>query len=243
MVPTDPLFQEPLSEVDIQAYADGMLPSERTAHVRRYLKRAPAEARRVAFYGKLNQQLRRRHMPADDAAPGDLHLRPQSSRRAMIAKQMATLALALVVALACVWLVLPQVTDEILDNAAVTALTEVGNRSATTSSNGNAALPTPAPDLPAPDFTRAGLRPVAAKTVRLTPFAHAYQFVYLNVEGKPVVLLVARALPTSHQQDWGARRLGQVRLLTWVAAHRHYVLAGQADVRGLMRAADIATMH
>ncbi|WP_246794960.1 anti-sigma factor family protein [Burkholderia perseverans] len=50
---------EPIpTEQDMQAYADGRLAAERQASVFAYLARRPAEARRVAFYARVNAQLR-----------------------------------------------------------------------------------------------------------------------------------------------------------------------------------------
>jgi anti-sigma factor RsiW len=48
------------TEVDIQAFVDGQLDASRLADLQRYLRRRPDEARRVAFYDKLNQRMQRR---------------------------------------------------------------------------------------------------------------------------------------------------------------------------------------
>ena len=45
------------AEADIQAYADGTLTPDRAAFLQDYLGKDPAEARRVAFYGRLNAQI------------------------------------------------------------------------------------------------------------------------------------------------------------------------------------------
>ncbi len=41
------------SEAEVQAFADGLLGPERAADVRRYMESWPEEARRIAFYGRL----------------------------------------------------------------------------------------------------------------------------------------------------------------------------------------------
>jgi anti-sigma factor RsiW len=69
MNPTDPRRDPPLSETDIQAYADGFLAPERAAHLRQYLGKRPGEARRVAFYGKLNQQIQNTFGPTSPCRP------------------------------------------------------------------------------------------------------------------------------------------------------------------------------
>nr|MBN3728647.1 hypothetical protein [Burkholderia sp. Ac-20379] len=61
---------EPIpTEQDVQAYADGRLAAERAPSVLAYLARQPAEARRVAFYARVNAQMRS-HFPAQLAIDG-----------------------------------------------------------------------------------------------------------------------------------------------------------------------------
>ncbi|MGN4198940.1 anti-sigma factor family protein [Burkholderia gladioli] len=65
---------EPIpSEQDVQAYADGRLAADREHSVSAYLARRPAEARRVAFYARVNAQLRN-HFPDDGLAAAVLPL-------------------------------------------------------------------------------------------------------------------------------------------------------------------------
>lgn len=67
---TDAPSDSPLSEADIQAYADGTLTPERAAFLRDYLGKDPAEARRVAFYGRLNAQIQQAFQTTDEPVPG-----------------------------------------------------------------------------------------------------------------------------------------------------------------------------
>lgn len=46
-----------ISEADVQAFADGTLDLSRMRRMHRYLARRPNEARRVAFYERLNAQM------------------------------------------------------------------------------------------------------------------------------------------------------------------------------------------
>ncbi|WP_186018741.1 anti-sigma factor family protein [Burkholderia gladioli] len=65
---------EPIpSEQDVQAYADGRLAADREHSVSAYLARRPAEARRVAFYARVNAQLRN-HFSDDGLAAAVLPL-------------------------------------------------------------------------------------------------------------------------------------------------------------------------
>ncbi|MDN7807853.1 anti-sigma factor family protein [Burkholderia gladioli] len=81
------------SEQDVQAYADGRLAADREHSVSAYLARRPAEARRVAFYARVNAQLRN-HFPDDglaaavlplSAAPAALSVPPAQSTPALAA--------------------------------------------------------------------------------------------------------------------------------------------------------------
>lgn len=133
---------EPIpSEQDVQAYADGRLAADREHSVSAYLARRPAEARRVAFYARVNAQLRN-HFPDDglaaavlplSAAPAALSVHraqstpalaavPASRRRASrLGYRLAAAALLALLAVA----VLPRllrVPDHRLDTAAYAML-------------------------------------------------------------------------------------------------------------------------
>lgn len=140
MKPIDPRHDPPLSETDIQAYADGFLPPERAAHLRQYLGKRPGEARRVAFYGKLNQQIQDSFVPTDEPLPPPLvsgkalarsapgRWLERCIRAAMLRPLRNLLALMLAVALALLaasgWMAASQVSEEALNNAAVMALAQ-----------------------------------------------------------------------------------------------------------------------
>jgi len=69
MTSTDNRYGRPPSEADIQAYADGTLTPERAAALRDYLSKHPAEARRVAFYDRLNAQIQAAFRATDEPMP------------------------------------------------------------------------------------------------------------------------------------------------------------------------------
>jgi anti-sigma factor RsiW len=251
----DSRHDPPLSETDIQAYADGLLTPERAAHLRHYLGKRPGEARRVAFYGKLNQQIQHAFQPTDEPSPvpaatsGFIHTaagRWLTRRMQMIRLHplRAMLALALMLALAMVatsgWMAASQVSQDALDNAAVMALAQAAGEDF-----GAKMAPTvgsPAADPVAPNLVPVGMHLVSHRTLNLGALARATEYVYLNAQGEPVVLLVAAALPAAAAQpQWSARRVGTLRLLSWTARQQRYVLAGAANAHGLMRAADFMT--
>ena len=259
----DSRHDPPLSETDIQAYADGLLTPERAAHLRQYLGKRPGEARRVAFYGKLNQQIQDAFQPTDEPSPipaaatGFAHTAAGRwlGRRLQMARLRplrAVLAVALVLMLALVvasgWMAASQVSQDALDNAAVMALAratgeDFGARAAS-AVGAVGAVGADTADSAAPNLTPVGMHLVSHRTLKLGPLARATEYVYLNAQAQPVVLLVAPAPPAAAAQpQWSARRVGTLRLLTWTARQQRYVLAGAANARGLMSAADFMTMR
>jgi hypothetical protein len=49
------------------------------------------------------------------------------------------------------------------------------------------------------------------------------------------------ALLAPAQPQWSARRIGEIRLLTWTSQRQRFVVAGNARTHSLMRAADALT--
>ncbi|WP_027801738.1 anti-sigma factor family protein [Paraburkholderia dilworthii] len=244
MNPTDAPADSPLSEADIQAYADGTLSPARTAFLRDYLGRDPAEARRVAFYGTLNEQIQRSFQTADEPAPrassgrrnSDNRLGKTAARPRWYKPFRALAALAIACIAVSGWLAATQVTQQALNNAAVMVLAET------------AAAPFPAASPSrmapsAPNLEAIGLRLVDQRVLSLGLLQRATEFVYLNGDNQPVVVLSTLALLAPAQPQWSARRIGDVRLLTWTAQRQRFVVAGNARTHGLMRAADVMTMQ
>ncbi|MEX3790417.1 anti-sigma factor [Paraburkholderia sp. BR14374] len=229
----------PPSEDDIQAYADGTLTPERAAALRDYLNKHPAEARRVAFYDRLNAQIqatfRTTEEPAHEYLGGSRRLRMRAqpagpARRTLV----AFIGLALMVIAVSGWLAAAQVSAQALDNAAVMALAEASARPFSSAS------PTRA-DPAAPDLGAIGLRLVEQRVLRLGPLQGVDELVYLNGDQQPVVVLSAAAPFAREEPQWAARRIGELRLLTWTARRQRFVVAGDARTHGLMRAADLMT--
>jgi anti-sigma factor RsiW len=247
--------ERPVSEGDIQAYTDGSLDGERAARVRRYLAARPGEWHRILFYRRLNAQIRHA-FGEDDARSVSRPLGPQ--RGSMSAppgrsRWVSALVLAGVLATAAMaWVAVSEPSAQVVNDAAVMALMEAGGGPAAPPGHGAPdALAAPladslaqlAPaDVPAPfDLAPAGLRLVASGTMELGPFARVRRWVYENGEGKPVVLLASRAWFAQAEPQWSARRVGALRLIGWTRNGERWVLVGNAQTRGLMRAADVAT--
>jgi hypothetical protein len=229
----------PLSEADIQAYADGTLSPERAAFLRDYLGKDPAEARRVAFYGRLNAQMQQAFQPTDEPTAARVDGSRAASGRVKRARRRrkpvdVLVALVLTLAAASGWLAATQVSAQALDNAAVMALAE------TTARPLSAASPTRA-DPSAPELGAIGLRLVQRRAVPLGPFQRATEFIYLNGDNQPVVVMSTLALLAPAQPQWAAHRVGEIRLLNWTARSQRFVVAGDARTHGLMRAADVMT--
>ncbi|WP_341319360.1 transcriptional regulator [Paraburkholderia sp. IMGN_8] len=241
MNPIDSHPYSPLSEADIQAYADGTLTPERVAYLRDYLGKDPEEARRVAFYGRLNAQIQRAFQTTDEPVTdraagwrGSLHRLTAAMRDSKAVKTIAVLVLVL--ASASGWLAATQVSAQALDNAAVMALAETAARQFSAASATRTSVS-------APDLAAVGLRLVDERTLALGAFQRAGEFVYLNADSRPVVLISTLALLAPAQPQWAARRIGDIRLLTWTAQRQRFVVVGDARTHGLMRAADVMTMR
>jgi anti-sigma factor RsiW len=227
----------PPSEHDIQAYADGTLTPERAAALRDYLVKHPAEARRVAFYDRLNAQIQATFQTTEEPAHGHLGGSRRLRTRAQPASRprrtlVALIALALMLIAVSGWLVAARVSAQALDNAAVMALAEATARPFSSAS------PTRV-EPAAPDLGAIGLRLVEQRVLRLGPLQRADELVYLNADHQPVVVLSAAAPFAREEPQWAARRIGELRLLTWTARRQRFVVAGNARTHGLMRAADV----
>ncbi|HKT99672.1 MAG TPA: hypothetical protein VJS30_24565 [Paraburkholderia sp.] len=262
MVSQRPHGERPVSEGDIQAYTDGSLAGERAARVRRYLAARPGEWHRILFYRRLNAQLRHSFSETEPEAEPEA---PRAARRPALAqRRMAEpggvrRSRAVALALACLlagaalaWLGVSEPSPQVLNDAAVMALMEAGNGSAAVPSAPDspgtplaaARVPAPPASVPAPfDLAPAGLRLVSSSTAELGLLARARRWVYENGDGRPVVLLASRAWFARAQPQWSARRVGNLRLLGWTGHGERWVLAGNAQTRGLMRAADLATQE
>jgi hypothetical protein len=244
MTSTDAPPDSPLSETDIQAYADGTLTPERAAFLRDYLGKDPAEARRVAFYGRLNAQIQQAFQTTDEPATARAdgshrafgHVKTAGAVERPRKLVNALVALALTLAAASGWLAATQVSAQALNNAAVMALAETAARPF------SAASPTRA-DPSAPELAAIGLRLVDRRVLPLGPFQRVTEFIYLNGDNQPVVVMSTLALLAPAQPQWAARRIGEIRLLTWTARRQRFVVAGEARTHGLMRAADAMTLR
>jgi hypothetical protein len=224
-----------LSESDVQAYADGMLDPARAASVQSYLKDRPDEAKRVAFYGRINQQMQNAfHEPADDAPLN--RVAPRVSKRRISAFLIVAAALALIAG----GLFAFDISDSALDNASIMALEQaVASQDMATGASAYVSSAKALAD--APNLYVVGFHPTARREMSLGPFASATEYVYRNATGDAAVMLIAPGIMAKPQPQWKAHRVGETRLLAWTARGRRYVLAGRANTRGLMRAADLMT--
>jgi anti-sigma factor RsiW len=240
MTSTDVPPGSPLSEADIQAYADGTLTPERATLLRAYLGRDAAEARRVAFYDRLNAHMQQVFQtadgpPATHRVDGSLRTFQRMNQTGRPRRLLITaVVLALTLAAASGWFAATQVSAQALDNAAVMALAETAARPFSTATPTRTAAA-------APDLGAIGLRLVEQRVLPQSPFQRVNEFIYLNGDSQPVVVMSTLAPFAPAQPQWAARRIGAIRLLTWTAQGQRFVVAGDARTHGLMRAADALT--
>ena len=91
-------MSDPVTEADLQAYADGELPEERRAAVAAWLAAHPEDAERIESYRRLAEELRGTYQGVlDEPVPERLEraLRPARVRRAAVVAMWALLAAAL----------------------------------------------------------------------------------------------------------------------------------------------------
>jgi anti-sigma factor RsiW len=91
-------MSEPVSEHDLQAYADGKLPEERRAAVAAWLAENPDDAERIESYRRLAEELRSTYQPVlDEPVPERLRraLRPARMRQAALVASWVALGAAL----------------------------------------------------------------------------------------------------------------------------------------------------
>jgi anti-sigma factor RsiW len=245
MARTDPPSDSPLTELDIQAFADGNLPPERAERVRKYLGSRPGEVDRVAFYRQLNMQMQHAF---DGVFPQ--HVRMPSTGRVLILSfwsdvkrafggrtGAALFGAVLLVLAASGWFAASRVSEETLDAAGVMALTQAANQ------HGAGPQASPLSDPYVAELKQLGLTLVSTRTRHPGALAHIDEYDYRNVDGEAVVLLTASAPFATDKPHWTGQRVGDVRLLAWTQDGTRYVVAGHAKTHGLMRAADALSTH
>lgn len=82
-------MSEPITEADLQAYADGVLPAERRAAVAEWLAAHPEDAERIEAYRHLAQELRGTYQGVLDEPVPDRLMRSVGGARARRAAVMA----------------------------------------------------------------------------------------------------------------------------------------------------------
>ena len=193
-----------VSEADIQAFVDGLLAPDRAAQIRRYLEERPDEARRVAFYGKLNWRMHSTFQAGDESgrsrrARFALYQASFSGWLRQHARRIAVVLLLTGVAATGV-LCAMRVPGAALEAAAIMALEQANVMHM--SIDGRSAAPLLGV---APDLSRAGFRPVAVTTLPVGGFAEARGFVYCNAAGERAVLLSVHDMTAAAQPQWQAR--------------------------------------
>ncbi|WP_321797761.1 anti-sigma factor [Caballeronia sp. J97] len=134
------------------------------------------------------------------------------------------------------WCLTTQVSPDMLDAVAVMALMETSGQRGT---NVRALV---SHDPHFAELAPVGLELIESKTRRVGTLAHIDEFDYRNANGDAVVLLIASSPFAREAPHWSAQRAGNIRLLTWTSGGKRCVLAGRADTRVLMCAADALTL-
>ena len=232
-----------LSELDIQAFVDGDVAAPLADRVGRYLGSSPDEAQRVAFYRQLNAQLRTGFPDLAAEQPSDRLEHTLATARWQRMRLFMVVAASLLAACALLaGSLLSGASDKLLVSTGVMALEQVADTERVSASTCNTANP-PCPNIAqaAPNLAQTGFRMSAHTTLPLRLLLTAQETVYRNAAGQPAVLLSVPDRGAPDQPQWQARRIGEIRVLSWTRKGMRYMLIGNAGTHGLMKAADLAS--
>jgi len=228
-----------LSEQDIQAYVDGASDAQQTDQIHAYLNQTPDEAGRVAFYRRLNARLQADFALTPDSASADypaLAVRRTvraHRRRRIVGIGGMVFGLVLSVLGALTWNVRPL---DVLTPFGVIAL-EDAMSGVDACASGTTRCNLPANTL---DLSPAGFHATQSTRLSIGGVWPTRSTLYRNQEGAPAVLLSLPNWRLRSQNEWQARRVGTIRVLSWTHGTRFYVLVAEGNARGLMKAADLA---
>ena len=232
-----------LSEVDIQAFVDGAVGAPLADRVGRYLGGAPDEAQRVAFYRRLNAQLRTGFPDLAAEQPSDRLEHALQTARWQRGRLFVLVAASMLAV--CAWLagsLLSGASDRLLVAKGVAALEQAAaTERASASTCDTASRPCANIAQATPNLVPTGFRVSARTTLPVRFLLTAQEAVYRNAAGQPAVLLSVPDRGAADQPQWQARRIGEIRVLSWTRKGMRYMLIGNADTHGLMKAADLAS--
>jgi anti-sigma factor RsiW len=236
MRPPDPYPEKSLSERDIQAYVDGAADPYQVDQIHDYLGQAPDEARRVAFYRRLNAQLQAGYSdPADTPQANALRRSVRSGRRRQRLQRIGTGLLALVLVLIVVARNVRPI--DVLTPIGIMVLEEAQSGGGICK-NGLAHCPASAQVL---DLSRVGFHAMQSTRVSVAGLLSVPATLYRNMDGVPAVMISVPNWRLRRQPEWQALRVGTLRVLNWTHDGRFYILVAQGNTRSLMKAADLAS--
>lgn len=240
--------EQPITEADLQAYADGRMPQEQCAEVENWLATRPDEAERLAAYRRLGEVLRGAYDPVlEEPVPARLVrvLRPPSQWR-KLAAVAGWVALGIAIGAIGGWQAherRPAATVTVPDSATVMARraaiahatyspevrhpVEVGaDQEAHLVAWLSKRLGTPlrAPKLDAVGFSLVGGRLLPGDNGG--PVAH---FMYQRSQGTRITLYVRTEIANNRETAFRYSKEGNVRVFYWVDRKIGYALSS-ADI-------------
>lgn len=240
-----------ISEDELHAYVDGVLPSDRVAAVETYLATHPEEAARVAEWRAQLSAIRERWGPvANEPVPERLRLDALVMRASGLRRKVATAAaIALVIGAAAGWFVRGYVGTEnnlqvarALADAAIEAhrlyIAEVRHPIEVRADEAHL-LPwlsrRVGSPVRAPDLADEGLKLLGG---RLLPGARSPTalIMYEGAGGERVTIASTRA-PNEDQTAFKWRQAGEIGALAWFESGLAFVVAGPAERERLDRVA------
>lgn len=254
----------PITEADLQAWIDGLLPEARRAEVDAYLASHPAEAERLAAYRAQNEALRRLFDPVlQESVPPRLH-RTERPLRSVRVQRIAAAAAFAFIGVAAGW----TVRGHIDERARLAQSSQ--SAQATVMASAEAALPRQAalahvvysPDVRRPveigaeqedqlvawlskrigaDVKPPRLSQIGYELIggRLLPGANGpvAQFMYHDQSGQRLTLYVSTEHPTSRETGFRFTQEGPVNVFYWIDGRFGYAISAGIDRAELSRVA------
>ncbi|MYM73746.1 anti-sigma factor [Duganella sp. FT134W] len=259
------MSQMSVTEAELHAYVDGVLPAARMAEIDAYLIARPEEAARIAAYATQNDELRRLFDPVrDEVPPAAMLTRPQAGRQRQPWLRAAAMVVIALTGAVAGWelhgTVAPaQMQARVADDAAPMLASASAGALAQRAAVAHAVY---TPDMRRPveigaqqedqlvtwlskrlgsDIRPAHLGKLGYELIggRLLPgdSGPVAQFMYQDQAGRRLTLYVSN--DQTHNQDTGFRfaREGRVNVFYWIDGKFGYALSASADKGELARVA------
>lgn len=219
---------EPVTDEDLSAFADGRLPQRRAARVASHLRSCPSDADRIHDYWRQEAALYQAFKPAlEEPVPRSWHDAAARTGRFTVPVWSAAAVLVLAVTAALtVWQKPAAVLGDSSPDLAATALQAYAQQATTGAAENGVA-----PEFPALDLQPLGQRYVQLGDRRVTEYR------YRDAEGDRLALYTVDASTPGGDGLFRLFEKADTRLVEWTADGKRYALVGKGGASELTRLA------